>query len=81
MAKVNDMEHPTTPGTVLRLWRERIGIRQAELARRLGVSAPSVSDWESDKKSPRIQHAIAIDTLSGGEVPMSVWTLKPKKAA
>lgn len=81
MANVTVMDHPMTPGAVLRRWREGVGIKQAELARRLHVSAPSISDWEADKKLPRIEHAIALANASDGEVPVSVWVRSKGEAA
>lgn len=63
----------TSAADCLRQWRESAGINQAELARRLRVSAPSVSDWEAGKKTPRIEHALAIAAESGGAVPIETW--------
>jgi len=41
-------------GTELREWRERVGLTQAHLAARLGVSENTVARWERGEL--RIQH-------------------------
>jgi len=35
--------------------RERIGWSQADLARHMHVTQPTVSNWEAGRKSPRVQ--------------------------
>ena len=40
-------------GDLIREARERAGMTQAELARRLGTDQPSVSRWEQGKRTPR----------------------------
>jgi transcriptional regulator with XRE-family HTH domain len=47
--------------------RESKGISQGELARRLGVSQPSVSDWENGKSEP------SVDNLRALAVELDVW--------
>lgn len=47
--------------------REDAGLSQGELARRLGVSQPSVSDWENCKSEPSIENMRAL------AVELSVW--------
>ncbi len=51
---------PVDVGAVLRVVRERRGVAQADLARRLGVSQSAVSQWESgdDVPSPETLHAL-----------------------
>ncbi len=41
-------------GDIIRVERERKGLSQAELARRLGVSQQIVSHWENNSHLPRI---------------------------
>lgn len=41
------------------------GISQSELARRLGVSQPTVSDWISGKKRPSGDKVLALATEIG----------------
>lgn len=43
-----------TLGTVLKGAREKAGLSQAEVARKLGRTQPLVTKWESDKCSPAL---------------------------
>ncbi len=45
---------------------------QAELARKLGVSAQSVSDWVAGKSKPKPDLMAQIEDLTG--IPMRAWT-------
>lgn len=47
--------------------RERKGVSQGELARRLGVSQPTISDWENGKTDPTVEN---MRTLA---VELNVW--------
>lgn len=47
--------------------RERKTLSQSELARRLGVSQPTVSDWENGKTEP------SVDNLRTLAVELDVW--------
>lgn len=47
--------------------REYAGLSQGELARRLGVSQPSVSDWENCKSEPSVENMRAL------AVELAVW--------
>lgn len=38
----------------LRKMRERCGITQTELARRLGIRQNTITQWESGRRSPRV---------------------------
>ncbi|TXH41038.1 MAG: XRE family transcriptional regulator [Desulfurellales bacterium] len=42
-----------TPGEVMQRAREKLGKTQAEAAEALGVSQPTIADWEGDKVHPR----------------------------
>lgn len=44
-------------------FRRSLGLSQAELADRLGVSQASVSQWESGKKHPRKTVLKLLDTI------------------
>lgn len=54
-------------GTRIRESRERKTLSQSELARRLGVSQPAVSDWENGKTEP------SVDNLRALAVELDVW--------
>ncbi len=64
------------PGSSMRKWRELFGISQSELSHHLGVSASTISDYESGRrKSPGInvvrrfvQALIDIDRSRGGKI-------------
>ncbi len=47
---------PHGEGRRLAYFRERAGLRQADLARALGVHKTSVSNWELGKSFPRQRH-------------------------
>lgn len=49
------------------------GLTQAEAAKRLGVSAPTMHDWLTGAKRPTAVWRDAIERLSSGSVPASSW--------
>ena len=51
----------------LRELREEDGLRQAAVARYLGVSASNVSRWEAGITRPSGEHALALLALLDGE--------------
>lgn len=54
-------------GNRIRESREQKTLSQSELARRLGVSQPTVSDWENGKTEP------SVDNLRTLAVELDVW--------
>lgn len=57
-------------------FRRSRGWSQAELARRLGISSRGhISDWETGKERVPAEHAIALDRLSDGALPVA--SLRP----
>lgn len=48
---------------------------QTSLARELGVSQPTVSDWIRGRKTPRTKHVLAIAALTRGGVPLRDWVV------
>lgn len=48
---MSDMGH--TPGERIRARRLALGLTQSELAGRLGVTQPALSQWESGKSTPK----------------------------
>jgi transcriptional regulator with XRE-family HTH domain len=67
----------TTPlGDSIRAARESVGMSQAELARRAGVSVVTVWRWETGAMSPSVAHAQVLATIG---VPFE-W-LDPSKAS
>lgn len=53
-------------------WLKREGMRKAELARVLGVTAPAIFRWGTGSR-PSIDLAVALERITGGEVPASSW--------
>ena len=49
-------------------WRTEQGLTQIELARRLGVSGPTISSWEVGGKKPGARTMQRISALTGGAV-------------
>ena len=56
----------TLTGSQVRDHRERLGISQAELARRLGYTRQAISKWEShpDRSIPRTQYERVLTFLA-----------------
>lgn len=50
--------------------RLALNISQAELARRIGTSAMSISRWEADSRQPLAEHLIRFGLLS---TPQDCW--------
>lgn len=50
---------------------------QADAAKRLGLGAGALSEYERGKKVPRIKHALHIQRATGGAVPIDTWDEMP----
>jgi len=59
------MRKPQTTGVAIRKARQARGWSQAELAESIGVTQPTVSNWECDRMMPRAGMAIAIAEMLG----------------
>jgi len=79
---------PTAIGVKIRQARERYGMSQAELARRIGISKTAMNDLEQGKtRDPRLSHIVAIadqlrlsmDTLLGRKDTGSAAPAPPKR--
>lgn len=68
-------------GAVLRRWRKGAGRPLREVAKIIGVSEVTISDWERGKKRPRAEHAALIERLTGGEIHASSWLSEKEKRA
>ena len=40
------------PGSTMKKWREIFGITQGELAKAIGISVSTISDYESNRRKP-----------------------------
>jgi len=49
------------------------GMTRGEFAKRVGISAPYLSEILSGPKRPSIDLAFKIESETGGEVPASCW--------
>jgi len=49
-----------TPAALVRAARDRAGLTQAGLARRVGTTQPAVSRWESGRDEPRLSSLRAV---------------------
>jgi transcriptional regulator with XRE-family HTH domain len=64
--------YPAESNTILRIMEERIkvarkalGWSQADLARRMFVTQPSVADWESGRKAPHTKNLARLSVMLG----------------
>lgn len=64
-SEINDRE------LTLRGLRERLDLSQEGLGRRLSLSYRTIAEWESGRKVPRLDNAIAV----AGELEVSLKTL------
>ncbi len=75
------------PGTTMKKWRELFGISQIDLAKYLGISPSTISDYESNRRnSPGVgvikrfvKALIDIDNANGGHVAASLKRLSNKE--
>lgn len=70
-------EHAATFGDRLALARDRQGLTQQQLARRLGLRVDTIRNWESDRSEPR---ANKLQMLSGFLNVSMVWLMTGKGA-
>ena len=61
-----------TMGDRLAAARERAGLSEAELARKLGVRVKTLTSWEADEREPRSNY---LRTLSGVLGVSLIWLL------
>src|ERR1700747_3617882 len=61
--------------------RERLGINQAELARRLECSAMTISRWERGLLQPSAEHFVQLGNLGGETEAWFFWEMAGIEAA
>ncbi|MGB0818200.1 MAG: YdaS family helix-turn-helix protein [Candidatus Puniceispirillaceae bacterium] len=54
-------------------WLVHKGLRQADLARDMGVTQPTVHNWIYNKRPPSGTHMMDIYRMSGGKVGLRDW--------
>ncbi len=70
------MEHP------LRQFRKAVPMSLDDLARRLGVSAATISRIENGKQGVSLALAVRIERITGGSItPTDLFALLPQAAA
>lgn len=52
---LGDISWSTSPGTVMKKWREAFQISQGELAKHLGVSQSVIADYERGRRKPGVE--------------------------
>lgn len=60
----------------LKAWREAAGHTQVEAGKLLGVSQVTISDWEAERKQPRVSAALRIARVTDGAVPIESWEIR-----
>lgn len=54
-------------------WVAEIKKTPDELGAEIGVTGQTVRNWMNGNGSPRVQHALKIQDLSNGKIPVSYW--------
>ena len=54
--------------TLLRRYLEQSGIKQQELAQKLGIKAPNITDWLSKKRPVPVRRAKEIEQVTNGAI-------------
>jgi DNA-binding transcriptional regulator YdaS (Cro superfamily) len=54
-------------------WLEQGRMSGGELAKRIGTTRQAVHSWIDGRTRPKVYYALAVETVTGGEVPVSSW--------
>ena len=65
----------------LRRWLDRVGWSQGDLGRALGITRQAASQWCVGKVAPGVYYVLAIEALTGGEVPPEAWLTEQQRDA
>lgn len=57
--------HPTSAAVLVKRARELSGLTQAELARRSGIAAPTISAYETGRRDPSVTNLLRILDAAG----------------
>jgi DNA-binding XRE family transcriptional regulator len=66
-------------GQAMLTLRTTIGLTQADLAQRLGVSRWAVADWEGGLSYPKAHHLKALMTLAMRVICLVSWRVSARK--
>jgi len=69
-----DDSAPSTVGSRIRRLRDRAGLRQAEVAEKVGLSRGSITNIEADRQEPTIATLVTLSGLFGVSVGVLVGT-------
>ncbi len=69
------------PGKRLHDWRAKDGRTQGACAIAVGCSQAVFSEWESERKTPGIRFAFAIEKLTKGAIKARDWAAFETKGA
>lgn len=58
-----------------RVWLDSGDTMQSKVWRAMGATPSMISNWANGRGRPGLAHAIAIERLSGGAVPVESWLL------
>lgn len=72
MAKVHQ-------GLALTSWRHAKAWSQAVAADALGVAQAAWAAWETGRKTPDLENALALETLTDGAIPAARWSGKKRR--
>lgn len=59
--------------TALRKWRTDRKMTQLALASMIGTYSQTISDYESGRKQPSLESAVALEDATDGEIPARLW--------
>jgi transcriptional regulator with XRE-family HTH domain len=62
---------------LLKRWRKAEQLSQKAAGSRVGVGQNTWSDWEAGRKAPRVTHAVRIEKVTEGKVPVRAWDSRP----
>lgn len=65
----------------LQEWLDGRGITQAQAARLLGAHRQAVSAWCQGWTRPTLYHAMAVERLTGGKIPLETWLTRQEQLA
>ena len=65
-----------TGGKMLEAWRVKEGRYKSWLASKIGVDMSTLSRWVSGETLPQRTARLAIESVTGGAVPVSAWEVE-----
>lgn len=73
------MDDEIPVGARLQAWRKGRGISLRKLAVALGVSSPTLLDWEASRRKPTHPFREAIEVLTQSEIKATDWPISPRE--